>query len=175
MQQLFNMSYKNKSKIAGASLLAVGVMFEELSKNCPEMKDEISRWNEGRTFSLGVLPSGPMITVQKKGGRIKYLGAGDRDSDLIIYFKNMDAALMVFLGMIGSHTATVQGRTIVHGDLGEAMQAVRALDIVVKYLMPGFLFDNLFKRRPQMNFSQLTRKTGLMLQLLPSMALKATR
>lgn len=165
MQGLFMLSYKIKVMVASVSLLALGVVFEKLSRLSPEMKRELADWKEGRTFSLGILPDGPAVTMRYESGMIKYLGKGVKDPDLVIYFKSVDAALMVFVGMMGAHTASIQGRTIVHGDLGETMQMVRTMNLVVKYLMPGVLFGKLFKRAPRLTAGQLLLKTRVMVTL----------
>lgn len=165
MQGLFMLSYKVKSVVASISLLALGVVFEILSRSSSEMKAELSDWKDGRTFALGILPDGPSVTMKYESGVIKYLGKGIKNPDIVIYFKSVDAALMVFVGMMGAHTASIQGRTIVHGDLGETMQMVRAMNLVVKYLMPGILFGTLFKRPPRMSAGQLALKVRVMASL----------
>lgn len=173
MERLFLLNHKTKLALASISLLALGVVFEALSKLSSEMKHELSDWKEGRTFSLGILPDGPSVTMRYESGRIRYLGKGLKNPDLAIYFKSVDMALMVFLGMIGAHTSSIQSRTIVHGDLGETMQMVRAMNLVVKYLMPGILFGKLFKRPPKMSAAQLALKTRIMMSLPVALAMNA--
>ena len=165
MEQVFRLNHKTKTTLAGVSLLALGVMFQDVSRTCPELKKELADWEEGRTFALGILPHGPGATFKFENGRIRYLGKGVKDPDVAINFKHIDAALLVFTGQMGAHTASIQGRTVVHGDLGMTMQAVRAMDIVIAYLMPGFFFPNLFKRPPRMSLNQQLRKAGLLAAL----------
>jgi hypothetical protein len=165
MEKLFLLDYKVKKKIVEISLAAVGVMFRKLSRRCPEMKAELAAWNPGRRFTLGILPDGPAATFEYTGAEVRYIGSGVKDPDVAIYFKNIDSALLVFTGQIGAHTAAIQCRTAIHGDLVHAMQMVRAMDIVVAYLMPGFMHGPLFKRPPQMGFKEQLLKTGAMLEL----------
>jgi hypothetical protein len=175
MARLFLLSYSMKRRIAGIALLALGVAFEYLSRDSAELRKEIAVWEEGRVFSIGILQDGPSITLKKEGGAIRYLGQGLKQPHLTFYFKNMDSALMVFVGMIGAHTATVQHRTIVHGDIGTAMEALRAMSIVQKYLFPGFVLGNTFRRPPVYSFGELMFKAWFMLRLGPGLIAAARR
>ena len=175
MERLFLLKYKAKETIAEVALLALGVMFQDLSRTCPELKKELADWNDGRTFALGILPHGPGVTFQYTGGRIKYLGKGIKNPDVTIYFKNIDSALLVFTGQMGAHTASIQNRTVIHGDLGQTMQTVRAMDFVIAYLMPGFMHKNLFKRRPHLSMNRQLLKAGLLAALPAGLLLNAAR
>jgi hypothetical protein len=143
-------AFKVKRMVAGTSLLALGVAFEFISKHSREMKEEIEDWEEGRIVCLGVLPDGPSIAVRKELDRLVYLGRGDHGAGLKILFKNVDSALMPLIGQIGAHTAFAEHRAIVHGGIYEAMQANRAMAIVVKFLFPGILLNRITKRPPKM-------------------------
>jgi hypothetical protein len=171
ISQIFELKYPAKENIARIALLALGYTFEVVSRDCPEMKAEIAGWNEGRTFALGVLPDGPAVTMKKENGRIKYLGRGIKNPSLIIYFKNMDAALMVFTGLMGAHTAAVQNRVIIHGNITESVEVVRAMAIVQAYLFPDFVVRRTYKRPPKFTTIQKWRKAGVMAGLVPGLLL----
>ena len=96
--------FKAKQMVVKTALLALGVAFEMVSKGSRELQDEIEDWEEGRILKLGVLPDGPALSVRKEGGRLVYLGSGDYNAGLNIYFKNMDCAFMVLSGQIGADT-----------------------------------------------------------------------
>ena len=154
--------FKVKESVVKTSLLALATAFEMVSKHAPELKAEVAGWKDGQTFSLGIFPNGPFITLKKVGDAIRYMGKGIIDSDCVIYFKNLDGALMPFTGQMGSHMAFVEHRAFLHGNLGEAMQASRAMCIVQTYLMPGLVFKTIFKWPPKMNVSQLLLKGRVM-------------
>ncbi|HOX27996.1 MAG TPA: hypothetical protein PLQ76_02450 [bacterium] len=175
MTRLFLLRYSVKRKIAEIALLALGVTFEYLSRSCAALKKEIDGWEEGRVFALSVLPDGPAISLKKEGGAIRYLGRGLKQPNLTFYFKNIDSALMVFVGMMGAHTASVQHRTIVHGDIGTAMEALRAMNVVQTYLMPGFVLKSTFKRPPKLSIGELLLKAWVMLRLVPGLIAAASR
>jgi len=164
-----------KRRIARIALLALGVAFEYLSRHCAGVRKEIAGWEEGRVFSIGILQDGPAITLKKENGVIRYLGQGLKQPELTVYFKNIDSALMVFVGMIGAHTATVQHRTIVHGDIGMAMEILRAMSVVQLYLYPGFVLKNTYRRPPTYSFGELMLKAWFMLRLGPGLIAAAGR
>lgn len=159
------MSYQVKKTVVETSLQALAAAFEIVSQSAPEMKAELADWEDGRVFSLGVLPNGPAVSLQKKGSEIRYLGKGYHNPQLKILFKNLDSAILPFTGQIGSHIAFVQRRAILHGNVGEAMQISRAMAIVQSYLMPGLVFSKIFKRPPKLTPAQLFLKARVMVTL----------
>ncbi len=175
ISQVFDLEYEKKYKIVETVMLALGVGFEVVSKNVPEMQKEISDWEDGRVFSLAVMHGGPAVSMKKENGVIKYLGKGVKDGKLVLYFKNIDSALMVFTGLMGAHTAAVQRRTIVHGNIGQSVQAVRAMAIVQKYLLPEGMVRKNSKRPPQLSFNDRMRKVVVITGLLPGLALKSSK
>lgn len=168
------MAYRVKRAIVRSSLLALGVAFETVSKHDRGLKAEIAQWEDGRVFSLGVLPDGPAVTLRKSGDRVRYLGQGDGQSQLRILFKNVDAALPPLTGQMGSHTAFVQHRAILHGNVAEAMQTSRAIDMVQTYLIPGFILKRTMKRAPKLTLRQYVLKAWV-LSTLPFGLLACSR
>jgi len=153
-----------------ASLLALGATFELVSAMVPEMKDEVSRWEDGRKVGIGVLPGGPFITIENRGGAIRYVGSGLKDTDLNVLFKNLDSAVLIFTGQLGSAQAVAENRVCVHGDNSKAMQVTRSLALVQTYLFPGIILRNTFKRPPALSASQLATKAAIMAMLVPKLA-----
>lgn len=173
--QVFELEYEKKYKIAETVMVALGVAFEVVSKNVPEMQKEIGSWEDGRTFSLAVMQKGPSVSLKKENGAITYQGKGVQDDRLVLYFKNIDSALMVFTGVMGAHKAAVQRRTIVHGNIGHSVQAVRAMAIVQKYLLPEAMLRKSAKRAPQFTFNDRIKKAVVIAGLIPAMAFKSSK
>lgn len=163
--------YKVKEFVVKTSLFAFGVTFEIVSKYSPELKQEISDWEDGRVFSMGLMNNGPAMSIKKQGDHIEFLGMAHKDPKLTIYFKNVEGALLVFTGQIGSHMAFIDHRANCHGNLAEAVQTARAMNIVQKYLMPGFILNKTFKDPPKFTFSQLMLKAKVYALLTPYMIL----
>lgn len=158
-----------KSITARISLLALGVTFELTSKYVKEMKQEIADWSEGHRITIGVLPKGPYMTIEKRGDRIHYLGMSKQNPNLSILFKNLDTAILIFTGQLGSPAAVAEQRVCIHGDNSQAMQATRAMAIVQTYLFPGLILDNTFKRPPKLSPFQLALKAKIMGLLTPKL------
>ena len=163
--QNLSISYKAKKAVVETSLLALGVAFEMVSKRSAEFKSEIADWEEGRIFSLGVLPDGPAISLKKEGDRVRYLGKGHKGSKLKLLFKNIDSALLLVTGRMGAHTAYAQHRSILHGNIVQAVQVSRAMSIVQSYLAPGFALKKTCKRPPKLSPPQLLLKARVMATL----------
>ena len=154
-----------KYAVAHVGLLGLGAMFELCSRQVPEMADEVKDWRDGIRVALGVMPDGPAITVVLDRGRFRFVGPAVREADIAIYFKNLDAALLIFTGQIGSAQAVAEKRLAVHGNNHEAMAVTRAMAIVQTYLFPALITRQTFKRPPELNRTQLLRKAAILGQL----------
>jgi hypothetical protein len=164
---------KMKAGVAWTSLLAVASAFERAALHSPEVQKEIADWRDGFIFGMGILPDGPSISIQKKGSRIVYLGQGLRNPDVAFVFKNLDAALLVFTGQIGTHTAAVERRVIIHGNIGESMMVTRGLGMVQAYLFPAFIVDKTFRRSPKSSWDRMKVKARIMAELTPALVSNA--
>jgi len=167
--------YKANRALVATSLRALGATFELVSNYSPELQSELTDWDEGRILSMGVLPDGPAMSIEKSGGRIRFLGMGLRNPTVTMLFKNMDSAVMTFTGQIGAHTASIQKRVVVHGNITAAMQGMRAMNIVQKFLLPTLLLNRTSKNPVHLSAAELLIKArvmaGLGPQLLKSLAL----
>lgn len=172
--QGLSVSYKAKRVVARMSLLALGVAFEMASKHSVELQSELADWEDGRVFSLGVLPDGPSVSLRKQGDRIQYLGSGQDDAEIKILFKSIDSALLMVTCRMGSHTAFAQHRSIVHGNIAKAVQISRAMSIVQLFVAPGFVLKKICKQPPKLSPAQLLLKARI-LTTLPIAVLVAMR
>ncbi|MFA6032434.1 MAG: hypothetical protein WC889_06005, partial [Myxococcota bacterium] len=147
---------------------ALGAAFELCSERVPELAREIADWEEGRRITIGVHPSGPYVSIEKRGQRIACMGPVKAEHpDLQIRFKNLESALLIFTAQMGGHDAVVECRVGVTGDNAMAMQMNRAMAIVQAYLFPAILHHRLFKRAPRMTTAQLAVKAQIMGLLAP--------
>ncbi len=164
-----------KRGLCSGALLGLAAVFEMTSRYVPEMGKEIADWDDGRRVTIGVLPSGPYITIQKVGERLRYLGARSVDPSVSILFKNLDSAVLVFTGQIGAPWAVAENRICVHGSNTEALQVTRAMAIVQTDLFPGLILKKTFKRPPQLTVAQMANKARIMGLLTPRMIRMAGR
>ena len=164
-----------KRALCKGALLGLAAVFELASRYVVEMQREIADWSEGRRVTIGVLPSGPHITIEKRGDRIVYVGPDPGDASVSILFKNLDSAILVFTGQIGAPWAVAENRVCVHGSNAEAIQVTRAMAIVQTYLFPGPILKKTFKRPPQLTVAQRLNKARIMGLLTPAMIRLAGR
>ncbi len=167
--------YKMKLLVVKASLIALGVAFELVSKYDKALKSELIQWGEGRVFALGVLPDGPVMAVRKEGDHLVYLGQGDHGARLKIMFKNVDSAFLTLSAQIGPHVAFAQHRAIVVGSIYQAMEANRAMAIVQGYLMPGIVMNRIVKRKAPFSVEKLKNKAIVMMQFTPALLLNMNK
>jgi hypothetical protein len=149
---------RSKYELMDMTLTVIGVAFEEVSKRAPDLKQEISNWNEGRRCSLGILPKGPYITLEKREDRIHYLGKKKIDPHMTFIFKNLDSAILVLTAQMSAHQALAESRILLDGQVSYGMELNRALAIVETYLFPQFILNKIFKRPPTLSIYQLAAK-----------------
>ena len=143
-----------KNAVVTAGFYALGRGTESVSKFNSQLKHELKAWPEGYLIMLKVAPSGKELWLQKKGESIKWIGRQDKEADLIVIFKNLDIAFKTITTLSNVHTAFVQNRLMVYGDVSQSMILIRVLNIVQAYLFPPFLSKNVLKRVPKFTISQ---------------------
>ena len=159
-----------KYTLSLVSLSFFGPCFEAVGKRVPEFGQEIASWEDGRRFSIGILPKGPYITLVKRGDMIYYLGKGLQSPDISMLFKNIDAALPVFFGIKGSFQTFAENGMLVKGNLAHTMEVNRVVNIVYTYLFPGIILKIILKRPPKLTPAQLLVKARVNMALVPTIA-----
>ncbi len=133
----------------------------------PVIKQEVNHWPEGFTITLKVLPSGPAVSWQKHGRKIKYLGLmAQPHADLTVGIKNLKAAVRMILAQLGIARAYAYRRIAIEGNTMDAMVLTRVLDRVEAYLFPRFLSKNLLKQVPRFGLREYWYNTLIYLGLL---------
>ena len=164
-----------KREFCLVTLAVFGRAFELVSERVPAFEREISGWEEGRRVTIGILPQGPSMTIEKRGSRIVYLGAGAQSPVISILFKNLDAAILIFTGQLSAAQAVAENRVIIHGENAKAMQVTRAMALVQTYLFPGLILRRTFKRPPQLSAGELATKAAIYALLAPRLVFGARR
>lgn len=110
---------------------------------------EVRDWAEGVRIAMRVAPAGPAMALEKRGGRLRFLGPhGVDDADLLITFKHTDAALPILLGMTSVAQGYAERRMTMKGDLTFAMSVVRVMLLVEAYLFPRLITRRIMQRVP---------------------------
>jgi hypothetical protein len=131
-------------------LFILGRSFHAASKLDPQIKKEVAAWEEGFTFMMKVFPHGPRMSVEKRKGLLVYRGFRPENADLVITFKSIESAFLVFTAQCGTCRAFAENRFIVVGDIPKAMSLVRCLNALQRYLFPLFINRLIVKRPPPM-------------------------
>jgi hypothetical protein len=137
-----------KKIMCSVLLFCLGRGFQTVSGFDPDVKKEIEGWNEGFGILFEVAPEGPYLHLRKEKSRIRFLGLSKADADLVIQFKNIEAAFMVLTAQMGTPQAFAEHRISVRGNLPEAMRLIRCLNYVQYYLFPAFIAGKVMKRLP---------------------------
>ena len=70
------------------------------------------------------------------------------DPDILISFKSIDGAFLVFSGQMGITEAYAQHRFMVKGDIAEIMSIVRCIELAEVYLFPKIITKRILRRVP---------------------------
>ncbi len=143
-----------KNAVVAVGFYALGRGTESTSKFNSNLKGELKAWEEGYLILLKVAPSGKELWLQKSGESMKWIGKQSKEADLIVVFKNLDTAFKIITTLSNVHTAFVQNRIMVYGDVSQSMVLIRILNIVQSYLFPPFLSKHVLKRVPKFSFAQ---------------------
>ncbi|HZU86233.1 MAG TPA: hypothetical protein VFF78_02045 [Anaerolineaceae bacterium] len=136
-------------------MFVAGRALQSLSRSEPLVQHEVQTWPEGFTLMMGVYPHGGSLALTTlPGGKLSYLGSkyDPAKADVVINFKNVEAAFKMFTGQMGVDTGYAQHCMTARGDLSNTVSVVRALNITVSYLFPAFLSARLMKRLPPVPF-----------------------
>lgn len=135
-------------------LFVLGRGFQCLAARDAAIKKEVAGWEESFSIMFRILPRGPYMTLQKINGRMRYTGMQECNADLIINFKNLESAFMVFTAQLGTAQGYAQHRLSVEGDISRAMSLIRCLNIVEFYLFPALIARRILKRMPSMSLKK---------------------
>ena len=146
------MENKIKEITVKTVIVILGKALQEASKVDPDIKEELKAFPDGFTIAMRVLPIGPKMGLKKEGDRLYYLGSNvDPDqAQLVVNFKNLQAAFLVFTAQMGTVEGFVQHRLNVKGDLSNAMIFTRCVNIVQRYLFPAVINKMILKKLPPM-------------------------
>jgi hypothetical protein len=143
-----------KVAIIKIAFFVLGRAFQSVARLDMQIKREIEEWPEGFSLTIQVLPDGPRMALAKdEQGRLRYRvrqsgGLNANEADLIVFFKNLECAFLLFTAQIGTAQAYAEHRISVKGELPMAMALVRCLNVVETYLLPGPVARRMVKRLP---------------------------
>ena len=143
-----------KTLVVKTVLFILGRSFHSASKLDPDIKNEIADWEEGFRFRMDVYPQGPGMSVEKWKGILKFRGFRPGSGDLIITFKSLESAFLLFTAQCGTCQGFAESRLIVNGDISRAMSLTRCLNVLQGYLFPSVISRLILKRLPPMPWNK---------------------
>lgn len=139
-----------KTLVVRTVLFILGRSFHSASKLDRDIRSEVADWEEGFRFMMQVYPQGPKMIVEKWRGNLKFLGSGPGSADLVITFKSLESAFLLFTAQCGTCQGFAESRFIVNGDVTRAMSLTRCLNVLQGYLFPAAISRRILKRVPSM-------------------------
>ncbi len=143
-----------KTVTARVAFRVLGKALQSASRRDDVIRYEISRWPEGATVLFKVLPFGPRMGLEKEDGRLRYRGSKieEDEADLVIYFKNLESAMLVLTPQRSIPQAFAEHRLSVKGDLSQAVALTRCINQVQALLYPNWIARRVMKRVPAVPF-----------------------
>jgi len=138
-----------KTGVAKFIFWFLGRGFQAVARLDSHLQKEVAGWNEGLIIMLKIDAHGPCMVLEKKNGKLVYIGSKEVDPDFGVYFKNIEVALLVLTGRMGIAQAYAEHRFYMKGDImAFGMSLVRCLYAVEAYLFPGFITKKIIKKMP---------------------------
>ena len=114
-----------------------------------EIKQEVAHFPENLTLSMKVFPHGPAfvarVTEDKQLELVKNL---EKAPDLIITFKHLHHAFLVFSFQESTSQAFANDRMIADGDISNAIRLVRCLNKMEALILPKVVASFAVKQYP---------------------------
>jgi hypothetical protein len=135
-----------KQTLVDTVLFVLGRAFQSAAKHDSSIKNEVESWDDGFSFMMRVLPDGPKMAMEKRDNQLIFRGSSLNDADLIVNFKNLEAAFLLFTTQLGTADAYAEHRMSVKGDIAIAMSLIRCLNTLEEYLFPKIINNRILKR-----------------------------
>jgi hypothetical protein len=134
----------------------IGRLLEAASHVDKKIQSEVVALPEAFRFSMGSLPDGPKFIMKKQvDGRLCCLRKKNTNAaDLIISFKHVKHAFLVFSFQEGTARSFTNERILLDGEINLAMIIVRCLDRMEALVLPRFIAVKALKRYPPIRLSE---------------------
>ncbi len=121
-----------------------------------EVKQEVSKFPVGFTLSMTVFPNGPAFVAKVNAQhQLELLKSPEIKPDLVIKFKHMHHAFLVFSFQESTAQAFANDRMIADGDLSYAIRLVRCLNKMESLILPKVIAELAVKQYPtQLNLKE---------------------
>lgn len=116
------------------------------SRSDEEVRAEFAAFAPGYRFGMTVHPSGPSFLLRvREGGELVREGDSQARTDLLIRFKHITHAWLVFSFQEGTARAFANDRMVADGDVSDAIRLVRCLNRMEKLILPRLVASRAVK------------------------------
>ncbi len=128
-----------------------------------EVRNEVARFRPGYTIVMTVFPDGPRFGLEvTDDGTFKRSSVSDTDADLVIRFKHLTHAFLVFTFQEGTARAFANDRMVADGDISDSIRLVRCLNRMEALILPGLVAKRAVKEyRPMPALAKLRTAGGI--------------
>lgn len=128
-------------------------LFQAGSEVDDDIKAEVAALPDGFIFRMEASPGTPCLMLQKRDNILHILpDDSPLEPNLIIRFKHVTHAYLVFSFQEGTATAYANDRLLIDGDPGLAMKVVRCLNRVQSVVLPKLIAEKAVKTYPDLAF-----------------------
>lgn len=147
-------SFKRKFIISCKSVISQIVLFflyrgfKAGYKFDNRIKEEVDSWKDGFSAVIDTGVRNVKLCIKKENGKLSKFKNIEK-ADIIITFKSIDAAFLMFTGRLGVAKAYAEHRFTLKGEINQTMSLVRVIDLVEAYLFPKVITKNILKEVPK--------------------------
>lgn len=119
------------------------------SHNDAEFQKEVQGFAVGTTIQMLVMPNVAQFTLEVlENGRFKIIKQLDKKADLIIKFKHVSLAFLVFSFQESTTESFARDRMVADGDIVDAVRMVRCLNRLEVIILPKLIAQLAVKQYP---------------------------
>lgn len=134
--------------IVGRALVAASQVDEEFAA-------EIKGFPAGLTIQMMVMPNGPCFTFEvQHDHRLKLSKNPVGEADLVVRFKHLVHAFLVFSFQEGTARAFAHDRMFVDGDVSQAIRLTRMMNRLEVLILPKIIAKGALKRYPSIGLGE---------------------
>ena len=141
--------YKFQRAYVTGMMKLIARLFQAGSEVDEVIQREVEALPDGYIFRMEAAPGTPCLVLQKSGNTMHILpDDSPQKPHLVIRFKHVTHAFLVFSFQEGTATAFANDRMVIDGDTSLAMKVVRCLNRVQAVVLPKIVAERAVKTYP---------------------------
>lgn len=152
-----------KRGLVGVVMTLLGKGIRYAYKVDERVKAEIDSLGDNCTIKMTVAPVGPSLLFGKADGKIFSKRCDyDTPADIVMSFKGVEGALLMFTGRMGLGEGYAQHRFTIKGDLYKVMAITRIMSYVESEMFPKFITKKIMNPVPKRAVNMLRFYLGML-------------